>query len=78
MKNHKSTQRPTIYDTILDITGNEVADLENCCPQIYQPGENYLVIGKKIDPEEVGLERKVSGDEVLISVPKSIIDKWNK
>jgi len=36
--------------------------------------EDYLIIGNKVDPKEVGLEKKVGDGEVLIRIKKAIID----
>ena len=36
---------------------------------------SYLIIGKLLNPEDFNLEKKIAKDEVLISVPKEIIDK---
>lgn len=48
------------------------------CPEIYAgQEENYLVIGTKVNPTDFGLEGKVGEDEVLISIPKKLIDEKN-
>ncbi len=53
------------------------------CPAIYQeggatsphqPSEDYLIVGRQIDPSSFGLENKVSKGEVLIRVPRRLID----
>ncbi len=45
------------------------------CPSIYKDKDCYLIIGEKVDPSKVGLEGKVGEDEVLIKVPKKLIDE---
>ena len=35
----------------------------------------YLIIGKQVNPTDFGLEKKVGKEEVLISVPKKLIDE---
>jgi hypothetical protein len=45
------------------------------CPEVYEQNkENYLIIGKVIDPKSFGLEHKVGKDEMLISISKAIVD----
>jgi len=43
--------------------------------------DTYLIIGKLfklLNPKDFGLENKVAKDEVLISVPKELIDNKRK
>lgn len=45
------------------------------CPEVYEQNkDNYLIIGKIIDPTTFGLEKKVGEGEMLISISKAIID----
>lgn len=44
------------------------------CPDIQRSGDVYLIIGKQIDPAEACLEKKVGVGEVLIEVPRELID----
>ena len=45
------------------------------CPAIYEDKSGkYLIVGKKANPSDFGLEKKVGKDEVLIEVPKKLID----
>lgn len=64
---------------LIERTPSELRCSEGCCPAIYEKnsrkGAEYLVIGKVIDAEKWGLGQKVGKDEVLISVPKDLIDK---
>lgn len=51
------------------------------CPAVYVTSEKpdtYLVVGKKVDPQETGLAAKVGEDEQVIAVPKSLLDKLKK
>lgn len=49
------------------------------CPAIYEDKSGkYLIIGKKANPSKFGLKKKVGKDEVLISVPKELIDNKRK
>ena len=50
------------------------------CPTLYEDEnhQNYLIIGKKAAPKMFGLEGKIGNDEVLISIPKDLVDKMKK
>ena len=80
---------PTIYDltpeenkcfamtcpAIYEITPNSEMGAIGAWPGIYDGLENdYIIVGNKIDPKEVGLEGKVGDGEVLIRISKKIID----
>lgn len=39
---------------------------------------HYLIIGNQLDPRDFGLEKKVEEGEILISVPKLIIDEMQR
>ena len=66
---------PAIYE----ITPKENMCLTCACPSIYEDKSGkYLIIGKKENPSEFGLEKKVGKDEVLSSVPKKLIDNMKK
>ncbi len=40
--------------------------------------KSYLIIGTKVDPKEFGLEKRVGEEEVLLSIPKELIDGMKK
>ncbi|MBS3072812.1 hypothetical protein J4477_03200 [Candidatus Pacearchaeota archaeon] len=40
--------------------------------------DSYLIIGERTEPSEFGLEEKVGKNEVLIRVPKKLIDDMGK
>ncbi len=50
------------------------------CPGIYEVPKNgrYAIIGKIEKPEEFGLEEKVGKGEILVSVPKGLIDEMGR
>ena len=48
------------------------------CPEVIEAKDNYLIIGERIDPKEFGLEGKVSQTEVLVRVPRKLIDDKGK
>lgn len=62
---------PSIYE----ITPKEMKCLVGACSRIYKDKGNYLIICKKVDPKKVGLEKKVGEGEILIEVPKKLIDE---
>ena len=68
---------PAVYE-LKRQTPNEMCGVDTC-PEIYAMQEgNYLIIGKKVNSANFGLEGKVGKDEVLISVPKKLIDEKQK
>ena len=48
------------------------------CPTIEPRGESYLIVGEVVKPEEFGLEKKVGPGEVLIRVPRKLIDEMER
>ncbi len=59
------TTCPRIYETCV------VGD----CPQVQENGDSYIIVGKRVEPSEVGLEGGVAEGEALIEVPKKLIDE---
>jgi hypothetical protein len=46
------------------------------CPAIFETNKgSYALIGKKLDSGKFGISKRVGKDEVLIEVPKKLIDK---
>jgi len=72
-----ATACPGVYE-VEERTPKEEMCLVGTCPAIKECGENYLIIGKKAEPSDFGLEGKVGKDEVLIEIPKGIIDNRRK
>lgn len=67
------------YKNIKNITPEEMCVILNC-PQIYEARSGscqdvYLIAGKAVDPKEVGLEKKVGEGEILIEIPKKLLDE---
>lgn len=49
------------------------------CPEVYADNkDNYLIVGKVADAKQFGLESKVGKGEVLVSIPRAIIDGMKK
>ena len=45
------------------------------CPAIFETNnESYALIGKKLDAKKLGISKRVGKDEILIEVPKKLID----
>jgi len=60
---------------IRELTSKEELCSSRCCPAIFdKEGKTYLLVGKKVNPKEFKLGDRVGDDEVLIEVPKGIID----
>ena len=48
------------------------------CPAIFETDQDsYILIGKKLNPKDFNLTRRTAKDEILIEVPKKLIDKKN-
>ena len=46
------------------------------CPAIFETNnESYALIGKKLDAGKLGISKRIGKDEILIEIPKGIIDK---
>lgn len=67
---------PAIYEE----TPRSMECFIGACPRIYSEESegHYLIVGERIDPQEFGLVEKVSESEVLIRVPKKLIDNKGK
>ena len=68
---------PAIYDA-KELTPKEMKCTVVTCPGIYGSKGNYLIIGTKVNPADFGLEKKVGENEVLVQVPKKLIDKMEE
>ena len=45
------------------------------CPAIFETNKkSYVLIGKKINAEKLGISKRVAKDEVVIEVPKKLLD----
>ena len=68
---------PAIYET-QDVTPKKMRCGTGVCPAIHKIEESYLIIGELINPADAGLEKKVGEGEVLIKVPRKLIDYMEK
>lgn len=64
---------PSVYETKEGKCGPIVGG-----PSIEEYGDKYLIIGNIENPEDFGLEKKVGKGEILISIPKGIVDDMRK
>ena len=78
---------PVIYEGFKEITPKSHYCGVGVCPAIYSPeqkSEVYLIIGKLIPKDSLkdvklgDLEKKIGEDEVLIEVPRGLIDDLEK
>ena len=75
MKSIGGLGSPGVYEALRPRTPEEQNCAWGLCPDIQEKGNVYLIIGKLIDPKVAGLEKKVGEGEVLIEVPRDLIDK---
>ena len=62
---------------IFEITPNEYRCFGGMgCPSAFEDRENkkYLIIGTKVNPTDFGLDARVGIGEVLIQIPKEILE----
>lgn len=49
------------------------------CPAVYYTKtQEYLIVGKEINPQEAGLESRVGPGEKLVAIPKNVLDELRK
>ena len=61
---------------IRELTPKEMYCSTGLCPAIFETDENsYVLIGKKIDADKLGIGKRVADDEVVVEVPRRLIDK---
>ncbi len=65
--------------TQLKITKELTPKTEMCsamvCPAVFETNKgSYAIIGKKLDAKNLKVDKRVGKDEVLIEIPKDIID----
>lgn len=45
------------------------------CPAIYETNrDTYVLIGKQVDPRDADLEGKVGDDELLVEIPRALLE----
>jgi hypothetical protein len=65
---------PAVFD-LRRLTPEEQRCGIGACPEVYEQNKDcYLIIGRVVDAKQFGLEKKVGEGEMLISVPKGLID----
>lgn len=66
---------PAIYE----LTPEENQCLITACPSVFgDEKDNYYIVGKVVDAKSLGLEKRVGEGEVLIKVPKELIDNLKR
>ncbi len=59
-----------------ELTPKEMACGIGACPAIFETSNgSYAIIGKTLDAKTLGISMRVAKDEVLIEVPKKLIDR---
>ncbi len=62
-----------------ELTPLSMGCLVYTCPAIFETNNgSYALIGKKLDSGKLGISKRVGKDEVLIEVPKKLIDEKGK
>ncbi|MCK5624897.1 hypothetical protein KAI04_03580 [Candidatus Pacearchaeota archaeon] len=78
---------PAIYEGFKEITPSNNHCVIGACPSIFESKKDkdvYLIIGKLLPKESLNnvglgdLEKKIGEDEVLIEVPRTLIDNKEK
>ena len=63
----------------LKITRELTAKKDRCgigaCPAIFETNNgSYAIIGRKLNAKKLGIDSRLSKDEILIEIPKKIVD----
>ena len=59
-----------------ELTPAEMSCLAGTCPAIFETNNgSYALIGKKLDSKKLGISERIGKDEILIEVPKKLIDE---
>ena len=70
------------YNRIEEKTPQEYSCFCGSCSAVFstkiEGAEVYLIVGRRIDPSEAGLAQRVGVGEVLVEVPKGLIDKMKR
>jgi len=68
---------PAIYKGLKEMTPKEMGCTSFACPSINETEREgqkvYLIVGKIVNPADVGLAKKVGEGEALIEVPRGLI-----
>jgi|GEM_PF-1698691 len=83
MENYKLTRVSQTEECLLfgcpavyELTPEKNRCAIGACPSVFGNETNdYYIVGQQVNPSEVGLGKKVGEGEVLIKVPKELIDK---
>lgn len=61
-----------------ELTPKSMECIVGACPAIFETNNgSYAIIGKKINAKSLGISQRVGKDEVLIEIPRAIIDDKN-
>ena len=60
-----------------EVTPVKYACIIGSCPAVFETENEYLVVGRQVSPEKLGLdlERRVGPQEAVVAVPKKILNE---
>ena len=71
-----------VYGEIREVAPKKMRCAVGSCPSIYETVRGgkavYLLVGKVVNPTDVGLVKKVGEGEMLFEVPAELIDEMQK
>ena len=66
----------TACPAIFEVSSDSFCGSGGSCPAIFKDEKgSYILIGKLVDHKELGLSERVGKDEVVVEVPKKLIDE---
>ena len=62
---------------ITNITQDEFQCVTVTCPAVYacDDTDKYIIVGKKVDPDKVGLTERIAQDEIAVAVDENMLQK---
>ena len=62
---------------ITNITKDEFQCAAAACPAVYacDNTDKYIIVGKKVDPDQVGLTERIAEDEIAVAVNEDMLQK---
>ena len=63
---------------IIEKTPKDMICVLGACDSIHASESSYLIVGKNVNPAKFNLQHKVGEGEVMIEVPKKLIDEKEK
>jgi len=62
---------------ITNITKDEFQCVAATCPAVYacDNTDEYIIVSKKVDPDQVGLAERIAEDEIAVAVNEDMLQK---